>query len=467
MITVIEKAKIKLKELSLQLNDPTSADIAVQSFNYVPYVFISKVDSNTGTTIGTTVDPKDIIYIKLHNSKFLPEIELCCDDSKGILFNDLYPYDHDMVLSIFVKSTSENTMPIRMDFRITSYETVKNDSQKNYFNYLIKGILDVDELFYTRYESKKGTSYDVIKQMAFDLNLGFASNVKSSNDSMTWINCSDTYPEFIKDVTKYSFISKDSFVWTFIDFQYNINYVDIQLEMNYFNKEEKGTITNPQTIKNDEERNVNLYLTNNTAFHMTNSYISKFNLVNQSYKVNLERFYQVSSTWYDKSNNTVYKEFIKELKTEHEELKDLTDRNSKIYEENVNDEYFTGKIDTDNNVHKYYSLAKVANKFHLDGMEKMKMIVTLNQVNFSIKRFQNIKVEIYNPDDLFSQAANTKSSINNINTRLSGYWFVTGINYLYKRSGGVEQEITLQRRELSVNYGAGNDEKSGFRTLVK
>ena len=111
--------------------------------------------------------------------------------------------------------------------------------------------------------------------------------------------------------SKYSFISKEAFVWTFIDFQYNINYVNIQLEMNYFNKEEKGTITNPQTIKNDEERNVNLYLTNNTAFHMTNSYISKFNLVNQSYKVNLERFYQVSSTWYDKGNNTVYKEFIK------------------------------------------------------------------------------------------------------------------------------------------------------------
>jgi hypothetical protein len=467
MITVIEKAKIKLKELSLQLNNSTSADIAIQSFNYVPYVFISKVDSDSGTTFGTTVDPKDIIYIKLHNSKFLPEIELYCDDSKGILFNDLYPYDHDMILSIFVKSTSDNTMPIRMDFRITSYETVKGENQKNYFTYLIKGILDVDELFYTNYESKKGTSYEVIKQMAFDLNLGFASNVQSSNDSMTWINPSDTYPEFIKDITKYSFISKDAFVWTFIDFQYNINYVNIQLEMNYFNKEEKGTMTNPQTIKNDEEKNVNLYLTNNTAFHMTNSYISKFNLVNQSYKVNLERFYQVSSTWYDKGNNTVYKEFIKELKTEHNELKDLTDRNSKIYEENVNDEYFTGKIDTDNNVHKFYSLAKVANKFHLDGMEKMKMIVILNQVNFSIKRFQNIKVEIYNPDDMLSSAANTKSSLNNINTKLSGYWFITGINYLYKRSSGIEQEITLMRRELSINYGEGNDEKNGFRTLTK
>ena len=464
MIKIIEKAKIKLIELSLKLNDSTSADILVQSFNYVPYLFISKV--NDPNINGTTIDPKDIIYVKLHNSKFLPEIELYCDDSKGILFNDLYPFDHDTILSIFVKSNSENTMPIRMDFRVTSYETIKAEISKNNFKYLIKGILDVDNLHYTNYESKKGTSYEIIKQMALEMNLGFASNVQSSNDSMTWINPSDTYPEFIKNITRYSFISKDSFVWTFIDFQYNINYINIQLELNEFIKEEKGTATNPQVIKNDEEKNISLYLTNNSAFHMTNSYISKFNLINQSFKVNLERFYQVTSTWYDKNDNTVYKEFIKELKTEHNELKDLTDRSSEIYAENVNDEYFTGKIDTGNNVHKNYSLAKVANKFHLDGMEKMKMIVILNQVNFSVKRFQNIKVEIYNPDDLFSSAANTKSSLNNINTKLSGYWFVTGINYLYKRNGGVEQEIILQRRELSTNYGSGNDEKNGFRTLL-
>ena len=465
MIKIIEKAKIKLKELTLKLNDPISADILVQSFNYVPYIFISK--NNDPNIKGTTVDPKDIIYVKLHNSKFLPEIELYCDDSKGILFNDLYPFDHDTILSIFVKSSSENTMPIRMDFMITSFETAKGEISSNNFKYLIKGILNVDELFFTKYESRKGTSYEVIKGIASELNLGFASNVQSSEDSMTWINCSDTYPEFIKDVTKYSFISKDAFVWTFIDFQYNINYINIQLEMNDFIKNEKGTATNSQIIKDDEEKNINLYLTNNTAFNMTNSYISKFNLVNQSLKVNLERFYQVSSTWYDKGNNTIYKEFIKELGTEHEELRDLTDRTSQLYQENVNDEYFTGKIDTDKNVHAFYSLAKVANKFHLDGMEKMKMIVILNQVNFSIKRFQNIRVEIYNSDDLFSSAANTKSSLDNINVRLSGFWFVTGINYLYRRSGGVEQEVTLQRRELSINYGSGSDEKNGFRSLIK
>ena len=222
-----------------------------------------------------------------------------------------------------------------------------------------------------------------------------------------------------------------------------------------------------QVIKNAEEKNINLYLTNNTAFHMTNCYISRFNLVNQSFKVNLERYYQVTSTWYDKTNNTVYKEFIKELGTNHENLKDLTDINSEIYAENINDEYFTGKIDTDNNVHKNYSQAKVANQYQLDGMEKMKMVITLNQINFSIKRFQNIKVEIYNPDDMFSSDANTKKPMDNINKRLSGYWFVTGINYLYKRTGGVEQEITLVRRELSIDYGSGKDEKTDFRKLIK
>jgi hypothetical protein len=37
----IEKAKIKTKELNLKLNDPVSTDLIVQSFNYVPFIFIT------------------------------------------------------------------------------------------------------------------------------------------------------------------------------------------------------------------------------------------------------------------------------------------------------------------------------------------------------------------------------------------------------------------------------------------
>ena len=39
------------------------------------------------------------------------------------------------------------------------------------------------------------------------------------------------------------------------------------------------------------KKNVKLYLTNNRAFRMTNKYISKFNLINQTFDVNLKKKY--------------------------------------------------------------------------------------------------------------------------------------------------------------------------------
>jgi len=468
MITVIENAKIKTKELSFQLNDNKSSNIFVQSLNYTPLIFISKVNDPSNPTInGTTIPPSDVIYIKLHNSQFIPEIELYCDDSKGVLFNDLYPFDHDTIISIFIKAQSELVMPIRMDFRVAEFETSKIDERGN-LKFLIKGILDVDDLHFSNYEMRKGTSYNIIKDIAVEMGLGFASNVDNSNDDMKWINPGDTYKEFIKDVTRYSYISDESFVWTFIDFYYNLNYIDVQLELNNFMKTETHPVTNKQIENDDTENATLLYLTNNKAFNTTNQYFSKYNIDNQAFKVNLEIFYKMEATWYDKSTNTITKQYIKEFKADQEKLgsplQELLDRNSMLYSENVNDEYFIGKVDSDNNVHKNYVLAKITNKYNLDGLEKMKMIVTLDQINFSIKRFQNLRVEIYNEKNLLSSDANKVSSLDNVNKKLSGFWFVTGINYLYKRSGGVEQEVTLMRRDLNLNYGANSDEKHDLST---
>jgi hypothetical protein len=293
------------------------------------------------------------------------------------------------------------------------------------------------------------------------MNLGWSSNVQGSNDEMKWINISDTYINYIKAITLFSFISEDSFVWTFIDFYYNLNYIDIQLELNDFTKYEQALKKN-QFIKDDIEKVGELYLTNNKIFSSTNIYISKFDLINQSYKVNLEKSYKMKATWYDKNDNTIFKKYIKELKTTKDNIKKLYDYDSKIYCENINDEYFIGKLDSDN-VHKNYYYAEVSNKFNLDNLQKMKLVITMNQINFSIRRFQNILVEIYNPDDLFSSTADKDPPGENINKFLSGHWFVTGINYLYRRSGGQEQEITLVRRDLNLKYGEGKDERHDIR----
>ena len=469
-IQVIVNPIIDLLPIFIKTNDPTSAKEAKEALDYMPYIFITKLnDPKSPPVTGTTIDPRDIIFVKLHNSHFLPEIELYCEDSKGILFNDLYPYDHDTVVSIYIQSNANTNAekPIRMDFRVASYETAKIDEQKHAYKFLIKGVLDVDQLNYSLYESRKGTSFNVIKDISTKLGLGFASNVQSSNDSMTWINPSDTYKEWIKDITKYSYISDTSFVWTFIDFYYNVNYVDIQVEMNQFIPEQQ-TFNNPLIQNVPKYENVPLYLTNNSQALGTNKYISKFNVVNQSYQVNLEKFYKMKGTWYVKNINTVYKQEIKELETDPKNLYSiiqLADKKSKLYQGyNTNDEYFIGKMDTDNK-YKYYSYAKVANKYNLDNMEKEKIIITLNIINFAIKRFQNILIEIFNLDDLFSEKAKTTKPTQNINAVLSGYWYVTGINYIFKRNGGVEQEITLMRRDLSLDYGKSANQQNDLTAM--
>ena len=463
MIQVTDKAKIKTKELNFQLYNKESTDVFIQSLDYAPLVFISKLyDTSNPPLNGTTVDTKDIISLKLYNDKFLPEVELFCTDSIGVLFTDFYPFDHDTIISVFVKVSSESIMPIRMDFRLTEFQTIKSDPEVNTLQFLIKGILDVDDLHDSNYEAINGTSYQAIKQLALRMNLGFASNIQDSYDSMKWINPSDENHVFIKDITKYSYVSDQSFVWTFIDFYYNVNYVDVQAELNSIIKDESHAQTNAQLEKPITETNVLLYLSNNDALKGSNQYFSKFNIINQSFSINLELSYQTLATWYTKNENTVTKKLIADLETDENkigsQLKILKDKQSPIFNENVNDEYFIGKMDNQN-VHENYNYAKLANEYNLVSMEKMKLILTLDVLNLSIKRFQNIKIEIFNQNDLFSNNANTKKPLNNINTKLSGYWFVTGINYVFGYDEGVKQEIILMRRDLNVDYGNGNNEQ--------
>jgi len=447
MIEVKEKAKIKTKEFEFDLKDDAKIKQFVDSFEYVPFLYLSKLYSQSGNTL----DPKDIVYVKLFNNKFLPEIEISCYDSTGIFFTDLYPFDHDSLISIFVKSSSELNLPIRMDFRVTEFETVKSSStidKRQILKYLIRGILDVDNLHYVNFEARKGTSYEILKNIALEMNLGFATNVADSEDDMTWINPGLSYLNFIAEITEIAYIQEDSFVWTFIDFYYNLNYINIELELNQ-NLKEQQTFTTPALIKQQEEELVNLYLTNNPAFMETNKFIDKFNLINQSYKINLEKAYKYIARWYNKDENKVYREELNDIETNDDNLRPLYDYDSEIFERNFDGEYI-GKIDEDN-VHEHYPITKSINKFNLQNIEKLKMIVTLPQINFDIKRFQNVRVEIYNINDVFSSGSND-SPIDNINESLSGYWFVSGINYLYRRSGGVAQEITLIRRDLNIEY---------------
>jgi len=443
MIEVIEYSDInqRLIEFSFDESQPDNALADwVSSFDIFPVVLISKSNQNSGTTI----DPSSIINIKLFNNKFLPEISMSCEDELGNLIDEFFPFDYDTILSIFVKSTSEETLPIRMDFRITEYNPIQLSAENTQKKFSLKGILDVEGLHYTIFESfPKTTSYNVLLDVAKKVGLGFATNLTNTDDNMTWINPADTYLEFINDVTGRAYISDETFVWSFIDFYYNLNFVDIEKELS---ESPKGLQSlSSQFLSPDQEEDesnfVELYLTTSDSLAMTNKYISKYNLNNQSFKTNLDSGYQYSTRFFNRTDNTIEQILTRENKTDDQNLVQLI-TDDEISENNWGGT-FLGKIDEDN-VHENYHLAKTLNDFNISKLHKVTMTVTLQMTNFEVKRFQKIMVDFFDVNLL-------KDDIG-VKEKLSGYWFVTGINYNFNRHTGASQEITLVRRDLNLTH---------------
>jgi len=443
MIEVKEYSNIKqrLIEFNFAGNQPDNAltDYA-SSFDIFPIVLLSKSNQNSGTTI----DPSAIFNIRLFNNKFLPEIEMVCIDEIGTLIDDFFPFDNDVILSIFVKSTSEETMPIRMDFRILQYNPIQASIESTEKRFSLKGILDVEGLHYTIFESyPHETSYNVLKTISNKIGLGFATNMSNTDDNMTWINPAYTYLEFIQDITKRAYISDNTFVWSFIDFYYNLNFVDIETELSESPKVLQSINTNFTDEKNEEKKEdfVDLYLSTSDNLAMTNKFIAKYNLTNRSFNTNLDSGYIYSSRWFDKSTNTIEQTLTQENQTDDPNLIQLI-TNEPIVNNNKGGT-FLGKIDEDN-VHKNYHLALTLNEFNISKLHKVTMTATLQMVNFEIRRFQNLLIDFFDVNI-------TKDDIG-VKEKLSGYWFVTGINYNFKRNGGATQEITLVRRDLNLTY---------------
>lgn len=452
MIEVIEYANIKEKLIEFQFDDnqPDNAMTDyVASFDIFPVVLISKSGESEE---GITIPPQSIQYIKLYNNKFLPEIDMTCLDETGSLIDDFFPTDYDIILSIFVKSTSEETLPIRMDFRTIDYNPLQLDKESSEKKFRVRGILDIEPLHYTFYESfSKQTSFEVLKEIALNMGLGFATNIQKTNDSMTWINPADTYLKFIQEITERAYISDDSFVWSFIDFYYNLNFVDIEKELNESPKELQSLSS---LFKNsEEEQHVELYLSTSDNIGSTNKYISKYNLNNKSFNVNLSEGYQYSNRWFSKTKNTIYQTYTKENETQDDNLIQLiTNKDISYYNYNGS---FLGKLDEDN-VHKNYHTALTINEFNISKLHKVTMVVTLQLVNFEIRRFQKIMVDFY--DTKITIEKNKDDT--GVKEKISGYWFVTGINYNFNRSGGATQEITMVRRDLNISHKELHDIRS-------
>jgi hypothetical protein len=304
-----------------------------------------------------------------------------------------------------------------------------------------------------------------LKTLANQVELGFASNIEKTNDDMTWINCGiDVIREQIPEIIKRSYIDDNTFTWSYVDFYYNLNFVDIEKQLKLSTKDDK-TMDGTERLTGVQKA-LPLILSNHPDKNSTNLYIDKYNLLNNSTDVNFNLGYEPYIYYYDILGKNITAVKLDPISTKGDKnnlivMKGQPKDNN--YALNQRKNYFLGKTD-DDNAHKNYLYAEKLNEHNLEFLQKIRMSIILKNVNFQLYRFQQVKIEIYKLRELDGQENTmTPEQIENatknqdkykLNERLSGDWIIIGINFTYtkkgKMPGKMVQEIIVARRELTA-----------------
>lgn len=457
MITRLVKPSIELKDITLNYNkevNDTYADDYISKIGQSPFVIFN----------GLIIDYSQIIDFKLSNDDFLPKLQMVYKDVSNKMIDSLFPLD-DSIISVYIKSPSDSLRPIRMDFKIMKFKPQKNGTNNEQIIYDIVGYLDVSALYFTIFCSYKGTSFDVIQQMCKEMGLGFASNISSTNDKQAWINPANSKIEFIQDIVESSYKGDESFMVSYIDLYYNLNFIDVESQFSDETKDLKGIMNDTFILKNNKETIASLFLTNHPDEYQTANYISRYNILNESTAVNLDIGYFGALRYYKKIERELDIFNVNALYDTANDDTIVLKSNSNTTPENLSNfggsHTYYGTIDTDN-MHENYHYATIQNKMNLNFLQKVRMKVVLSKPNFNLYRFQMISVKLYKMQEIDSKLRyNNNAKINDLankniyedklNMRLSGDWMITGINYCFSNSNGWEQEINLARRELGVS----------------
>ena len=460
MIKVIERSSIKLKDIEFQLAEKVNNDNLTEyskDIGRLPYVEIGS----------QSIESNLIISMDLYNDQFLPRLNIKFTDSSGKFMDILFPTDN-AIIKVFIQSDNDDLMPIRMDFKITKFHPNKSkEGDNNDIIFELDGILDVDEIYASFFRSYDMTTYNVLKSVANECKLGFASNIVDTNDKMVWINPSLTFMEFIQEVVRFSFKSQETFLYAYVDFYYNLNYVDIETILSEDISEQKAFVGNKFTGVGESTKDItDLVLLNHPDKTDSNFYISTFDILNQSTATNLNIGYMYYSSYYDTNGNTLYDLILDSISTTGKDGNNIVMKGgigeiSEIVKFS-SDNIYQGKVDTDN-VHKYFLYANKNNERNLEFLQKVKMNITITSANFNLYRFQKVLVNLYKINDMANDEDESKSEPFSpeqagviqdeykLNQRLSGEWLITSINYSYSKTGTFKQEVVLVKRELSFN----------------
>ena len=438
IIKQIFEPSIKLApfEFEKSNNEDDNIDIA-SSLGYTPFLGYNGIQIRT----------KDIIKMFLYYEDLIPKCRVTFRDTQGFINSqDGMPLS-DTKFDIFLNSGSPVLKSIHLKFKISEFK--KNKRGTNTFIGVIS-FGDFEDFYDISNKTYKNDSFTVLKKVAKEVGLGYNSNVNSTDDEMTWRRKRMNYQDFIKSVVKKSYISDDSFVSTYIDFYYSLNYVDIEKEWNRDISKDLALNTQGVSSLNGEAALVPMTITNDPSQDTSEfSFLSNYKLLNNSTDKNIKEGMFSKSRVYNRET----KQFEKFDINSQDSSGDVVilkgaPADSLSYKESSS-AVDKGRKDNDN-VHKNFLYSEELNKRNFSNLTKVTCIITMTSPNYNIYLYQKINV-------VFVNQIQTVTNNYPIDERLSGEWMVVDISFNWL-NGTLRQKLAIARKELGKTTLENNTE---------
>lgn len=415
--------------------------------------------------------------LEIDTYDWIPKCQLVFTIHTGVFISRHFPKDGDLV-SVFIRSFNDTFKPIRNDYLIDDIVTNYSlDNEASNITFYINGTLRVPNLYAEDCKViEQKTSYEALLQLSTDLNLGFVSNEKNeTTDKQNWLCTWETNADFIKYITKHSYKDEQSFYDIWIDYYYNLNFLDINKVISVHDKEPPKDGINKSSFSSDFVSDLDLFhskskivLTNYRESAMSNSYFNKILLMNNTGKINTLNGYKRHIYFYDFNDKKVVDYFIDSLVTENSQKEKvvLKGRNNEdYYKTEIKSKWLGWQYRTpEHNVHTHYKEAFIHNFQNLNELKKINIQLSLPNSNFNLYKGQRIPIMFTIVEDSRGKvASNVEDDADNygvvLDRFLSGYYMIIGIKfiYVYKPNLTTEnittkytQEILVTRREWSM-----------------
>lgn len=428
IIAQIDKPAVILPPMEFPLLDADAdANIEVaQGVGLTPFLWFN----------GYQIKEMDIKSLSLYHEGMTPCCQVTFVDTTGILQKDGYPLD-DTTFELFLNSGSSLLKSIHMRFKLTNFQDNPNKT------YTATGSIDLRDYYKIKFKSYTGTSFEVLRAISQELQLGYNSNIENTTDSMKWNNIGKTFREFMSSIVEHSYINDQSFMMAYIDFYYCFNFVDVEKEWTRDVSSDVGVSSGSLSrLSQDktEDKLVKLVLSNEKSAEGTDLYFHKYVTRNNSTAKSITKGQKTVTKYYDTGSKSFLVFDVEAQTTPGNDKVILKGKpgDKKDLKENFRT-LFGGKIDLDN-MHKNYKYAKVQNERNLNELNKISVDIEMSSCNFNLYKFQKINIQ-------FVTAAESASNPDITKQRLSGDWIILEIKYLWM-GGKLKQNLVCARKEL-------------------